>query len=95
MIEIDTTPTGIRVTRGELDIRIASAAVNGALGVIIVALTDSGKALGTARRAGYEDGLTQGYVNAEIASATRERIAERQQSELVEALAGIGMASAA
>ncbi len=87
MIHISTTSTGLLLSRGDLSIAIDASAVRGALGLIIVALVDSGQALAHARRSGYEDGLNQGYINAQIASETRERIAERQAAELVEALA--------
>jgi len=95
MITITQTTTGLLLTRGDLSIQIDASAVRGALGLIIVALVDSGQALAHARRAGYEDGLNQGYINAQIAASTSERIADRQARELVEALASASLAQAA
>lgn len=95
MIHISQTTAGLLLQRDALIIQIDASAVGGTLGLIIVALVDSGAALAHARRAGYEDGLNQGYVNAQIASDTRARIEARQAAELVEALATVGIAQAA
>lgn len=95
MIVISKTATGLLVQRDELDIQIDAPAVATALGPIIAELIGSGKAPGQARREGYEDGLCQGRVNAQIEQATRERIAERQASDLVDIFVGVHAASAA
>jgi hypothetical protein len=95
MILVTKTTTGILIQRDTIDIQIDASAVALTLGPIIHELVDSGRALGQARHEGYEDGLSQGYVNALIAQQTSERIADRQAQELVEALSIGMMASAA
>jgi len=95
MIWISRTSSGLIIQRDAVEIAIEGAAVALALGPIIHELVDAGRALGLARREGYEAGLDQGYANAQIAAATRERIADRQAAELVEALAIGVLANAA
>ena len=95
MLWISRTSSGLLIQRDSIDIQIDQAAVALALGPIIHELVDSGRALGQARMEAYEAGLDQGYQNAQIAAATRERIADRQAAELVEALALGVLASAA
>jgi hypothetical protein len=95
MIWISKVAGGILLQQDATEIVIDAPAVSTALGPIIAELIGSGRALGQARREGYEDGLTQGRINAAIEHATSERIAERQAGELVDALIGTTMASAA
>ena len=86
MIFISKTTTGVFLQRDELDIAIDGPAIPSTLGLIITALIDSGRALGDARRAGYEAGLSQGYQQCERELLMSARIAERQQTDLVDAL---------
>lgn len=95
MIHITTTTTGLLIQKDDLDVQIDRPAIRETLPILIGVLIDSTKALAAARRSGYEDGLRQGYANCDIQHATSERIAERQAGELVEALAGCQVASAA
>lgn len=95
MIYISKLASGVLVQRDETDIMIADLAVPSTLGVIIASLIDSGKTLANARRESYEAGLLQGHEQGRIEAETRERIADRQASELVEALVGCELASAA
>lgn len=95
MIMISKTGSGILLQRDATEIVIDGPAIAIALGPIIAELIGSGRALANARREGYEDGLTQGYLNAAIEHATSERIAERQAADLVEALAINGLVQTA
>lgn len=96
MIYISRLSSGaILLQRDATEITIDAPAVRETLPILISVLVDSTKALAKARLAGYEAGLSQGYANCEIAHATSERIAERQAAELVDALVGCAVASAA
>lgn len=96
MINISRLGSGaLLLQRDDTEIVIDASAVQSALGPIIVSLVDCGRAAGEARRAGYEAGLAQGRMQARIEHETSLRIAARQAEELIEALAGVGLAQAA
>lgn len=95
MIYIRRTTSGLLIQRGAIDIQIDGPAISLALGTIIGELISSGNALASARRESYEAGLLQGHAQGRIEAETKERIADRQASELVEALVGCELASAA
>jgi hypothetical protein len=96
MISLSKLASGaLLIQKDATEIVIDAPAIRETLPILIAVLIDSSKALAAARQAGYEDGLAQGYANAQIASATSARIAERQASELVESLIGCAVASAA
>lgn len=95
MIMITKLAASILIQRDDAEIVIDMAAIPSALPAIIAQLTGCDRAIGQARKAGYEDGLTRGREQARIEHETSERIAERQAAELVDALIGLSMASAA
>lgn len=95
MIMITKLATSILIQRDDTEIVIDDRAITSAMPSIIGALISTGHALALARRESYEAGLNQGYINAEIAHQTSERVADRQAQELVEALVGCELASAA
>lgn len=96
MIYLSRLASGaILLQKDDAEIVLDAPAVRETLPILLAVLIDTSKALSVARRSGYDDGLAQGYANAQIAQATSARIAERQAAELVEALAGCQVASAA
>jgi hypothetical protein len=95
MILITKLATSILIQRDDTEIAIDDRAIRVCLGAIISELVSDGRALAAARRESYEAGLLQGHEQGRIEAETRERIADRQASELVDILVGIQHASAA
>jgi len=100
MLLISKTTAGILIQRDDLDIQIDQPAIASTLGAIITSLIDCGRIAGRARTEGYEDGLIQGRLNAQIEYETSRRIAERQALETqdvasLETVAGAVLVSAA
>ena len=95
MIFISKTTTGLLIQRDDTELLIDQSAIPSALGPIIAELITSARAVGEARKQGYEAGLAQGYQQCEIEYATSARIAERQESELRESLTISGLVAAA
>lgn len=77
MILISKTTTGLLIQKDDQDIEIDQNAIGCALGPILIALCESGRAIGEARRQAYESGLAQGRIQAMIEHETRQRIAAR------------------
>ena len=95
MITITKLAASLLIQKDGAEIIIDDQAIRAALGPIIHELTSGPHALAEARRQAHEDGLRLGYERCRIDYETRERIAERQAAELVDALVGTTMASAA
>lgn len=95
MIMITKLAASLLIQKDGAEICIDDQAVARALPAVLACLIDNGRALGQARREGYEAGLTQGYEQCRVEQATSERIAERQAADLVDALVGLNMANAA
>lgn len=95
MIMITKLATALLIQKDTAEIVIDQAAITSALPAVLACLLDNGRAIGQARREGYEDGLRRGYEQCQVEQATHERIAERQAAELVDALVGLNMANAA
>lgn len=83
MIWISRTSTGILVQRDATEILIDQAAVPLALGPIIAELVDSGRAVGQARREGYEAGLLDGRDRQRIEAETAARSAARAEADAI------------
>lgn len=81
MILISKTTTGLLIQRDAIDVAIDAPAVPLALGAVIRELIDSGRAIGQARREGYEAGLIDGRERARIELETSARIAERVEAD--------------
>lgn len=82
MINITLLPSGaMLIQRDGADILIAHDAIAQALPVALGVLIDNGRAVGLARKQGYEDGLTDGYQRCEREAAARARCAERSRAE--------------
>jgi hypothetical protein len=84
MITIKKTQSGLLLQRDGVAIQLDSSAVRLALGAVIAELEQQAAAIGAARLEAYNNGLAQGYQQAQIERATLERIAQRQQAELSE-----------
>lgn len=95
MIMITKLAASLLVQRDGAEIIIDLAAIPAALPSVLATLIDSGRAIGLARKEGYEAGLLRGYEQCAIERDTQARIAERQAAELVEVLIGTAMATAA
>jgi hypothetical protein len=65
------------------EIVIDLPAITTALPAVLLTLTESSKALGQARKEGYEAGLVQGHAQGRIEAETRQRIAQRDAEELL------------
>lgn len=95
MITITKLATSLLLQKDGTEVCIDDHAIRAALPAVLACLIDNGRALGQARREGYEAGLTQGYEQCRVEQATSERIAERQAGDLVDAIVGLNMANAA
>ena len=96
MIFITRLASGaILLQKDDTEICIDQPAIPVALGGVLLTLIDQGRALGEARRQGYEAGLTQGYTQCQIELATSRRIAERQEDDLRELVAISSLVAAA
>jgi hypothetical protein len=95
MIWITRTSTGLLLRRDAVEIAIDSPAVALALGPIIGELIDRGRAIGQARREGYEAGLIDGRERARIERETSERCAERRNADELAALLELDAATLA
>jgi len=95
MIIISKTAAGILIQRDDLDIEVDHFAIPSTLGLIITSLIDCGRIVGKARAEGYDAGLLQGYQQCQIEQAMSQRIAARQELDLVEAVVSAGLVRAA
>ena len=96
MINITKLGSGaVLLQKDSTEIVIDQAAITSALPAVIHTLLTTPAALAQARREGYEAGLVQGRIQARIEAETAQRIAARQESEMIEALVGCAVASAA
>lgn len=96
MIHITRFSSGaILLQRDDIEITIDAAAIPSTLGPIILSLIDQGRALGEARRQGYDAGLLQGYAQCEREQAMSQRIAQRQETDLIETLISCELVAAA
>lgn len=95
MILITRTTTGLLVQRDGTEILIDAPAVPLALGPIIHELVDSGRALGQARREGYEAGLIDGRERQRIEAETAARSAARQEADAIADLLAVTLTVAA
>lgn len=83
LIFVTKTTTGILVQRDAVDILIDAGAVALALGPIIHELVDAGRAVGQARREGYEAGLLDGRERQRIEAETAQRSAARAEADTI------------
>lgn len=71
------------IQRDATEITIDPSAFTTALPAVLLALTESSKALGQARREGYEMGLAVGHEQGRIEAETRHRIEARDTEQLL------------
>lgn len=82
MIMITRLPSGaLLLTRDATEITIDPSAFTTALPAVLLTLTESSKALGEARRQGYEMGLAVGHEQGKIEAETRSRIEARDTEQ--------------
>jgi hypothetical protein len=86
-IMISKLPSGaILLQKDDTEIIIDAAALATVLPSVLLTLVESQKAIGLARRQGYEDGLTVGRERGRIEAETSARIAARDAEDAAEAL---------
>lgn len=90
MIMISRLASGaILLKKDGTEICIDLAAIPTALPGVLLTLVESQKALGLARKQGYEDGLTVGRERGRIEAETARRIAERQAEDALLAVVSL------
>jgi hypothetical protein len=76
------------IQKDATEITIDPSAFVAVLPAVLLTLTESSKALGQARREGYEMGLLQGHEQGRIEAETRHRIQARD-TELITTFASL------